>query len=207
MKKITLVVLVACLSLPFAFAQGEKPEPTDVLVVDVQRAIEDCNEHKDLVEKLRKQIANKKQDVGEEVQRLKLKQEDLLKTELTKRNDDWYVEVEKALQDQARLKAEETYFISRLNDQLARKLNALIRGVQQHAKKIMNERGAKIVLTSKMDPIRLETQEDMKDELIRRRVMASVKDVNITEEVIKRMDAFYAKWGKKGKPAEDDGKK
>lgn len=201
MRKVTLTLVLVCLGLSSAYAQDVK---SDILIVDVQRAIEECQEHIDLVEVLRKQIAKKKKDVAEEVQRMKIKQEDLLKVELTKRNDDWYDEVEKVLHDQGRLKAEEAYFISRLNDQLARKLNSLIRGVQQESRKVMRERGAKMVLTSKMGPIRLETQDDMKDELIRRRVIAAVDGVNITDAVIKRMNEWYAKHGKKAKRGDKD---
>ena len=201
MKKLTLALVLAGFCVPAVHAQDVK---SDILIVDVQRAIEQSQEHIDLVEVLRKSIANKKKDVADEVQRMKLKQQDLLKVELTKRNDDWYTEVEKVLHDQGRLKAEEAFFISKLNDQLARKLNALIRGVQQESRAVMNERGAKMVLTSKMGAIRLETQEDMKDELIRRRVIAAVAGVDITDDVVKRMDAWYAKHGKKGKRADKD---
>ena len=106
--------------------------------------------------------------------------------------------VKKLLGSELKLKAEATYFKIETSDQITRMHNALIRGAQKEARTIMKERGAKMVIMSKMGPVALETEEQWKDEIINRAVICSVKTVDITDEVRTRMN----KWWAQNKPAQ-----
>jgi Skp family chaperone for outer membrane proteins len=192
MQKWIIGLVATCLVLSIGWAQGTK-EPVDgkVLVLDLQRAVEECDEHRDMVAALRKRAAEKKKEMEGQITTLQADNEELMKTSLTQRDEAWYERLKKALVEQVNLKVDETYHNVSVSDELARKMNALVRGAQQEARRIMRARGAELVLISKLTPVSLETEEQWKDELINRRVLCSVKEIDITDEVKAAMDEWY----------------
>ena len=115
------------------------------------------------------------------------------KTKLSERDEKTYAALKKAIEDKGKLDAELAFRNVRDQDYLQRRMQELLRGAKQYAKEIMIARKAHMVLATKVGAIQLEEQKDMQDELLRRRVVAHVKGVNITDDVMKKMNEEYAK--------------
>ena len=192
MQKWIIGIVATCLVLSIGWAQGTKP-PVEgkVLVLDLQRAVEECVEHRDMIAALRKRAADKRTEIEGQITGLQTDNEELMKTSLMQRDEAWYERLKKALGEQVTLKADETYHNLSVSDELARKMNALVRGAQQEARKIMRARGAEVVVISKLTPVSLETEAQWKDELINRRVLCSVDEIDITDQVKTAMDEWY----------------
>ena len=192
MQKWIIGIVATCLVLSIGWAQGTTPPVQGkILVLDLQRVIEECLEHREMVASLRKRAADKREEMQGQVTSLQADNEELMKTSLTQRDEAWYERLKKALMEQVNLKADETYHNVSVSDELARKMNALVRGAQQEARKIMRARGAEAVIISKLTPVSLETEEQWKDELINRRILCSAKEIDITDEVRVAMDEWY----------------
>ena len=192
MNKWTLAIIAALLVLPMASGHGPEQGP-DVLVVDLQNVVETCDEHGDLVGRLKKEAQDLQDKYADQVKELQAQQRDLLSKPLSLRGKDWYPKVEEALKKEGELKAIEAFIKVDLSDKVARGMQALLRAARERALGIMKARGAKIVLASKLGKIKLETDADFKDELISRRVLCCDEGVDITDEVRKAMNEDYAK--------------
>jgi Skp family chaperone for outer membrane proteins len=196
MQKLSTGVVLACLVLSVGWAQGDKAaQPAPVLVVDVQHVIETCKEHAALVAKLKAQADAKQKQFEGEVKALQAKQKELTEKAPNMRNAQWYADLRAALLKQGELKALEAFHNVNLQDKVGRGIEALLFSAKKAAEMIRRERGAQLVIMSKMSAIKLATEEDFKDELLRRRVLAHDKKsgVDITDAVIKRMDAEFDK--------------
>ncbi|MHC4339050.1 MAG: OmpH/Skp family outer membrane protein [Planctomycetota bacterium] len=205
MKNWILGLFVACLVLPIVWAQGGGPanpaEKVEVLILDLQGVIQNCDEQREKIAAIRKRVAENRQRMEAEIKGLQENNQSVLKTTISERDEKWYSNVESLLGKELKLKSEAAYFNIKTGDEYARMLNALIRGAQKEARDIMKERGAKMVIMSKMGPIALETEEQWKDEIINRAVICSDKTVDITDEVRRRMNAWWAQ-NKPAKPAQ-----
>lgn len=199
MRKSTLSVLVVLALLAVAWSQGGQPakDAPNVLVVDVQYIIDESEEGREFVGRLRQKIAEKKKQIAEQVRALQESTKKLMERELPERDKKWYADVEKALAEQNRLKTEEQFFVAKVNDDIARSINELLRGAMDTAKKIMRERGADIVLGSRMRPLQINNDQQLQEEVVLRRVVCARDEVNITKEVLARMDKWYRE-NKKG---------
>ena len=199
MRKSTLSVLVVLALLAVAWSQGGQPKADDskVLVVDVQHIIDESEEGREFVGRLRQKIAEKKKQIDEQVRALQESTKKLMERELPERDAKWYADVEKALAEQNRLKTEEQFFVAKVNDDIARSINELLRGAMETAKKIMRERGASIVLGSRMKPLQINNDQQLQEEVVLRRVICAKDEINITLEVLARMNKWYRE-NKKG---------
>ncbi|MHC4957766.1 MAG: OmpH/Skp family outer membrane protein [Planctomycetota bacterium] len=198
MQKLSTGVVLACLVLSVGWAQGDKPvqpAPTPILIVDVQHVIETCKEHAALVAGLKAQADAKQKQFEGEVKALQAKQKELTEKSPTMRDDKWYEDLRAALLKQGELKALEAFHNVNLQDKVGRGIQDLLFSAKKAAEVIRKQRGAQFVIMSKMSPIKLATEEDFKDELLRRRVLTHDKKsgVDITADVIKRMDAEFVK--------------
>jgi Skp family chaperone for outer membrane proteins len=202
MRKPVLIALVLALSGPSLFAQDTKPK---ILVVYLKKIIDESAEGKEFVGALKKRMADKKQEFAKNVDELKVQQQKLMEVELMNRDETWYKQVRAALEAQASLKVEEQFFIAKLNDQIARQINELLRGAQQEARSIMKARGADLVIISRMGPITINSDKELQDEIVFRRVLCAKDELDITDEVMKRMDEWYRKnKAKRGLPKREE---
>lgn len=186
MRKYVLGALAVCLVTSVARAQAN-----DILVVDAAKAVESCDEHAALVAAVKKQADQAQKHYSGQVKSLQERQKALMETKLSLRDGKWYADVKAALAEEGRLKAVEANIKIELSDKIARGMQKLMISARMAASKIMRARGAKLVLVSKMGKIRLDTENDFKDELINRRVLVSARDLDITEEVIAEMNKAY----------------
>lgn len=171
-----------------AFAQGGKEA---VLVLDIRKVIDDSKEGREIVGKVRAQMAAKKDEFQAEVTKLQEQVRQLTKSKLTDHDEGWYQEVKTALSRQGELKAQEQYFIARLNDDIARGLNSILRTAGQVAEEIRKERGASIVLVTRIGAIEINNDAGLQDEVVFRRVVAMKDGLDVTAECIKRMDKMF----------------
>ena len=96
-----------------------------------------------------------------------------------------------SLDTQSRLKAEEQYFVARLNDDVARRVNQLIRGAMQEARTLMKERGALLVLNSRMGRVQINSDQQMQEEGVLRRVLCAAPGTDVTDDVLTRMNKWF----------------
>ena len=184
MNKWLLCALAVCLTVSVSSGQ-------DILVFDLPRAVDECDEHADLVGKLKKEAADLKTKYGDRVKQLQVEQKTLLEKTLSLRSAKWYVDVKKSLMKEGELKAIEAFHRVEIGDKILRGMQALMLSAREAANEIRKERGAKVVLVSKTAPIRFESENDLKDELLNRRVISIGGKADITNDVLKRMNAAY----------------
>jgi len=169
-------------------AKGEGPK---ILVVHMQRIIDETLEGRQFVLKLNEEMAAEQKRLADEAAALQEKVKELSKAQLADRTPEFYKEYEEAMQTSAKLEMRKNLFLLKKGDEIARATNELIRGAQQEASAIMRERKADIVLISKMGPLQINSDKEWKEELVFRRVLVAGTEANITDEVIKRMDDWF----------------
>lgn len=186
MNRILLSLLCLAAIAPVVRAEG-----LSILVCDLQRIAEGCDEALELVASLKKRSDEKRGEFQNEVLTLQAKQKDLLGKKLSERDLKWYEEYRVAVQTEAELKSKAAIFNAQMNDDIARKIDQLMKGARQEAQKVMKEKGASMVLISKMGPMVFENDQELKDEYVFRRVLCSDPAADITEEVMKRMNDWW----------------
>ncbi len=178
------------LTVSAARAQGEEPK---ILYVDLQKVIFNCDEYHALVAAGKKAQVAKQKEFDERVTALKEREKALLETTLNDRTAEWFDKLKAAQKEQADLIAERNYINALMADKITRKINSLMTGAQQESRKIMKERGAYMVLVTKTGRITLDSETQLQEEVVMRRVLCAVDSANITNEVLKRMNDWYAK--------------
>lgn len=191
MRNINLLCLAVFLPAFVATAARAQEAASKVLIMDARRIIEESDEGKDFVQKLRQQMAEKEKEINEQRQKLQEKLKVILQAKLSDRNQVWYEKFREAARQEVNLKAEQMLFKQEVGDKLGRYITQIIRGAQQEARAIMRERGADIVIASKMGAITIESDQEFQQEIISRRVICARPDIDITDEVIKRMNTWY----------------
>jgi len=173
----------------------EKPKPakpkSGILVVSLMRAIDESDEGREILAKLREEQASKNQELTEQAQKLQEKVRELRQAKPADRDEAYYKELKKAMETSAHLEMEKRLFEMTKQDELARAMQQLLIGAQQEARTIMKERGAEIVLLTKTGPIELTTDQDVQQEFALRRVLCADDSIDITDEVIARMNKWY----------------
>lgn len=188
------LVLALPLLAAAAFAQGDKAKPrSNILVLNMVRAIDESDEGRAVVAALKEEMATQKQRYNDEKTKLQEKVKVLLAAKAADRTPEFYKELEQAMETDARLEMESRIFTAKKNDELNRAMQQLLQGVQQEARAVMKERGAEIVLLTKTGPIELATDQDQQQEMLARRVLCFDDKLEITDEVIKRMNDWYKK--------------
>ena len=210
MKKTTLLsTLAVVLSALVPSAAQAQDATSKVLIMDARRIIDESDEGKDFVQKLRQQMAEKEKEILGQRQKLQEELKGILEAKLTDRNKAWYAKFREAARKEVNLKAEQMLFKQEIGDELGRAITQIIRGAQQEARAIMKERGADVVIASKMGAITIESDQEFQQEIISRRIVCARPDIDITDEVIKRMNAWYKNQkskANKGKPPERKGR-
>jgi Skp family chaperone for outer membrane proteins len=176
-----------------AFAQdGPQPKSkSGLLVLSMMRTIDESDEGKDIIKKLQEEQASKKQELTDKLAKLQNEVKVLREAKPADRTPKYYTELEKAMETSARLEMEKNIFLAKKQDELNRAMQQLMLLAQEKARDIMRERGAEVVLLTKMGPIELATEQDVQQELLMRRVLCHDESIDITDEVIKRMNKWY----------------
>jgi Skp family chaperone for outer membrane proteins len=193
MRNITLLCTLAIVLPAFLSTAAQAQDATSkVLIMDARRIIDESDEGKDFVQKLRQKMAEKEKEIIQQRQTLQEELKGILEAKLSDRNQAWYEKFREAARKEVNLKAEQMLFKQEVGDKLGRAITQIIRGAQQEARTIMKERGADVVIASKMGAITIESDQEFQQEIISRRVVCARPDIDITDEVIKRMNAWYA---------------
>jgi Skp family chaperone for outer membrane proteins len=202
------LAVLAVVALP---QDKEKPKPkakSPILIVNILRIKDDTDEGRELVTRLNQEMAAEKQRLTDEAMKLQEKIKQLREAKLADRTQEYYKELEVAMGTQARLEMDKQLFLARKGDELSRAMQQLLIGAMEEARGVMKERGAEIVLASKTGPFEITTDQQFQEELVMRRVICCTDDVDITNEVIERMNAWYKnnKSGQ-GPPKREEGAK
>jgi len=184
---------IAVFAAVLAFAGAARAEDPPFLIVNLQQLIDESDEGQEFVKKLQDEIAAKKEKVQAKVRELEARQKDLLDIQPVNRTDQWYEDVRDLFRNISELKAEEQYFIAKKNDEMARAITQLIQGAQTEARKIMRKRGALMVLITRTGPLQINDQNDLKDEILFRRVLVAdpKASLDITKEVLEAMNKWF----------------
>jgi Skp family chaperone for outer membrane proteins len=175
-----------------AFAQDKKEAPkSGILVLSMMRTIDESQEGKDIINKLKEEQASKKQSLTDQLAKLQEKVKVLREAKPADRTPEYYAELEKAMETSARLEMEKNIFLAKKQDELNRAMQQLLILAQEKAKEVMKERGAEIVLLTKVGPIELATEQDVQQELLMRRVLCYDESIDITDAVISKMNKWY----------------
>jgi len=165
-----------------------------VLVCDFGKIIDKCQERLDLEEAMKRKFDAEKKSLETAMADLQKRIEEIQKKKnLSDRDDQTYKALQQAIEEKGRLDARKAYLTIRLQDDTMRYVQELLRGARGISEEIMHARKAHLVIASKTGPIDIQGQDDFQDELLRRRVFAHVGAVDISEEVMKRMNEEYAK--------------
>lgn len=175
-----------------AFAQ-EKQQPANskILVLSMMRTIDESQEGKDIIHRLKEEQASKKQSLTERLAKLQEEVKVLREAKQADRTPKYYEDLQRAMEESARLEAEKNIFLAKTQDELNRAMQQMLILAQEKAREVMKERGADIVLLTKMGPIELASEQDVQQELLMRRVLCHAEAIDITDEVIKRMNQWY----------------
>jgi hypothetical protein len=185
-----------------AFAQ-EKPDElkapkgkskSGILIMSMIRAIDESDEGREIISRLKEEMATKKQQLTDQMARLQEEVRVLREMKPADRmNKQYYDDLEKAMQTQARLEMEKNIFLAKKQDEINRRMQQLLMGAQQAARDEMKARGGEIVLLTKTGPVELATDQDSQQELLYRRVLCADESIDITDAVIARMNDWYKK--------------
>lgn len=188
--------LVLPLLAAVAFAQEDKAKAkprSGILVINMLKAIDESEEGRAVIARIREEMATQKQRYADEMTKLQEKVKVLREAKPQDRTPEYYKELEQAMETHARLEMEKNIFMAKKGDELSRALQGLLQGAQQEARAVMKERGAEIVLLSKTGPIEVVSDQDFQQELLMRRVLCLEESIDITNEVIERMNEWYKK--------------
>jgi len=184
---LTLPLLIA---VP-ARAQEKSKSKFPILVVNMRRIIDETDEGKEFVARLNQEMAAEKQRLSDEAMKLQEEVKRLREAKIGDRTPEYYKELEKAMETQARLEMDKNLFLAKKGDELSRATHQLLLGAQQEARTVMRERGAEIVLLTKTGPFEVASDQDFQQELVMRRVLCCSDEVDVTDEVIRRMNEWY----------------
>ena len=162
-----------------------------VLVIDVERVIDTTEEGRELVGKLKERVAEEEKRLQSAAKALQERKKALMTSKLDDKTPEYYELLKKALADHAQLEVDRQFFIMKLKDQIARRTNDIMRGAIQEARRIMRERGADVVISSRMTRFQVDSDKQFVDDLVVRRVICAKKGTEITKEVIKALDDSY----------------
>lgn len=181
---ILLLALAAVRGAP----EPQNPPESRILVLDFQQVLKESQEWGDFKASLnQKQDENDKQ-VAAKVKQLQTQEAALQDKDLNERDETFYKAYEAAKDEEAKIKNDQALFKAKTADDIARKEKGLMLDARLFANQIRKERGAEIVLTSKMGKFDLDNPDR---EYVLRHVLACDDSADITKEVVSRMNKKY----------------
>lgn len=191
MRTPVLALVLALAAVVLAQPAKDKKEGPRILVVQIERLIDDTEEGQALVKKLINEKAEAEKRLAAEQAALAQKRTELGKVKMANRDEAFYAELEKAMEEHARIEKEKQLFVIKKSDEISRATKQLMLLAMETADQIRRERGAEIVLASRMGPLDITGDQGFQQELLMRRVLCAGKDADITDEVIVRMNKWY----------------
>lgn len=187
MKPWIPVVLV-----PFALSGcGDLTAPS-VLVLDLQRAVETCDEAREVTEELARKRAEEQKAIDQQRKELSEQQAALKKKAIQDLVDEDIKKIRELNERIGALTGQAEEFNVRISLRLMSQYQALWQDAQRFAREIMKERGAEVVILSRTGLLRLGNDDQLSQEyLLRRAIPADEEAQDITEDVIGRMNADY----------------
>jgi len=199
MKQVSIALLALALGLVLAQdqrpveAQGAKGE-YPALICDFADVVENCEEAKDVFKGWKKEREKAEVDLRARADDLNKRIQDIQKkTKLSDRDDKTYKGLKDAIVEKGQLEGEMAFRNVTGQDFIARRMQELMRGARGHAENVRIGRGAHLVIGTKRGNILLESQQDLQEEMLRRRVLTYDKKIDITDEVKRLMNAEWAK--------------
>ena len=186
----------ACL---FLFSVSSAWAGPSVLIVDIQRILNDSHEAQAQINAFDLKADKEKKEFAKQIKELEVAKKDLEEgQDLDHRDAKWYAKYLDAVTKEAKLRARYAHYQLLAADERVRKIASLMRGARMAARPIMKARGASIVIISKMGKFEFNNEKQYQEELLFRRVLvADEKAADITAEVLKSMN----EWWKQNKPA------
>ncbi len=191
MRTCHLLLALPLLAAAASGQEGKSKPKSGILILSMLRAIDDSDEGRSVVQKLREEMAAQKQRYTDEKAALQETVKQLLQLKPGDRTDEFWKQMEDAMEKDARLEREKNIVLAKKGEELSRALQQIVQGAQQEARAIMKERGAEMVLLSKTGPIELMSDQDFQQEMLMRRVLCHDDAIDITDEVIARMNKWY----------------
>jgi Skp family chaperone for outer membrane proteins len=192
-KRIVPVLLVVgLLALPGSTEQA--PAGPRILVCHVQKVVDGCDEAREVVAELQKEKVETQKKFDERIRKIKQQADELKKKRLNERDKKFLGELYEMEFQLGTLKAEAARKVVELSDRELRLLKAILQDVQSAAEKIMTQRGADVVIASRLEVIDITREQDVAQEYVSRRVLA-YRDpkADITKDVLKLVNEWYAK--------------
>lgn len=178
--------------VPFALSGcGDLTAPS-VLVLDLQRAVETCDEAREVTEELARKRAEEQKAIDQQRKELSEQQAALKKKAIQDLVEEDVKKIRELNERIGALTGQAEEFNVRISLRLMSQYQALWQDAQRFAREIMKERAAEVVILSRTGLLRLGNDDQLSQEyLLRRAIPADEKAQDITEEVIVRMNADY----------------
>jgi Skp family chaperone for outer membrane proteins len=178
--------------VPFALAGCQDLTAPSVLVFDLQRAVENCDEAREVIEELARKRAEEQKVIDQRRKEMSEQQAALKKKAMQDLTEEDLKKIRELNERIGALTGQAEEFNVRIGLRLLSQSQGLWQDAQKFAKEIMKERGAEVVVLTRAGPLRIGNDEQLSQEyLLRRAVVADEKAQDITEEVIARMNADY----------------
>jgi len=194
------IVAVSILVAAFAIAGPEDgpgapapAAPSRILVFDLQRAIEKCDEANAKNEELSQKKAAAQKSLNDEMNPLKEKVQRLKAKSLAEADEEFFAELREVNKKMGELQGRAEEHNARTGHELVMNVQGRWREAKTIGLEILKERGGEILLISRTGPLTLGTEDLLTQEIMLRR--AFVRDEaqqDITEEVIRRMNKQFA---------------
>jgi hypothetical protein len=194
-----VLVLLSAVALPQDPQKGKSPR-SGILVLNLLRTIDESDEGREIIARLKEEQATKKQKLTEEAAMLQEKAKLLREAKPVDRTPDYYKELERTWEAAARIEMEKNLFLAKKQDEVNRAMQQLLILAQQIARDVMKQRDAEVVLLTKTGPIELATDQDQQQEFMMRRVLCCDDSIEITDEVIRKMNEWYKENKSSGGP-------
>ena len=202
MKHLSFAAVALALGLVLARHEGDavaqgNPAPAKgafpILICDFAKCVDQTVEAKDMFEEWRKERDKTEKDLKMKAAELQQRIDDIKKqTKLSERDEALYERLRNAIEDKGKLEAQVAYLNITSQDFFARRMQELMWGAKSAANKIMRERGAQLVIGTKTGKLLLENQQDLQEEMLRRRVLCFEKGADITQDVMAALNKDYA---------------
>ena len=202
MKHLSIAALALAVGLVLArmdgdaVAQGD-PAPAKgafpVLICDFAKCVDKTEEARDMFEEWKKQREKTEKDLKAKAGELQKRIEEIKRqTKLSERDKALYERLKKAIEDKGKLEGQVAYLNITSQDFFARRMQELMWGARAVAKDIMAKRGAQLVIGTKTGKLLLENQQDLQEEMLRRRVLCHADGADITQAVMDELNREYA---------------
>ncbi|MFQ5843570.1 MAG: OmpH family outer membrane protein [Planctomycetota bacterium] len=195
-RMVPLLIVIVLFALAWGAEQAGGPP---LLLVQVQRVVEGCDEAKDSVAELRREKAQTEKAFTERIRKLKEQADELKKTQLNDRDETFLSALYELEFERGKLKAEWARKLIEFSDRELRVLKAILQDVKSAAEEVMVQRGAEIVFASRLDQVNVTREQDLAQEYVSRRVLAwRDPKADVTQDVLDLLNKWYAQRKKPG---------